>query len=60
MNSKGMYVNPVVAGNYADPSVIRVGEDYYMTHTSYKAIPGLIIWHSRDLVHWAPISGCAL
>ncbi|WP_284641067.1 family 43 glycosylhydrolase [Paenibacillus silviterrae] len=56
MNGKGMYVNPVVAGNYADPSVIRVGEDYYMTHTSYKAIPGLIIWHSRDLVHWAPIS----
>jgi xylan 1,4-beta-xylosidase len=55
-NGSGTFSNPVIAGNYADPSVIRVGEDYYMTHTSYKAIPGLIIWHSRDLVHWEPIS----
>ncbi|MEF3304448.1 family 43 glycosylhydrolase [Paenibacillus sp. GYB003] len=43
-------------GNYADPSIIRVGADYYMTHTSYKHVPGLIVWHSRDLLRWTPIS----
>lgn len=47
---------PVIGGNYADPSVIRVGGDYYMTHSSYKLVPGLIIWHSRDLQHWRPVS----
>ncbi|OMF74217.1 family 43 glycosylhydrolase [Paenibacillus glucanolyticus] len=50
---------PVIAGNYADPSVIRVGEDYYMTHSSYKLTPGLIIWHSRDLLNWSRV-GAAL
>lgn len=47
---------PIIPGNYADPSVIRVGGDYYMTHTSYKSLPGLIIWHSTDLVSWKPVS----
>lgn len=46
----------IVPGNYADPSVIRVGCDYYMTHTSYRFIPGLIIWHSRDLYNWRPVT----
>ncbi|WP_426450219.1 family 43 glycosylhydrolase [Paenibacillus sp. S-38] len=55
----GMYLNPVLRGNYADPSIVRVGTDYYMTHTSYHALPGLIIWHSKDLIHWNPI-GAAL
>ncbi|XEC93573.1 family 43 glycosylhydrolase [Paenibacillus tarimensis] len=48
--------NPLIGGNYADPSVIRVGGDFYMTHTSYHYLPGLIIWHSRDLTHWSPVS----
>lgn len=47
---------PLIPGNYADPSIIRVGGDYYMTHTSYKALPGLIIWHSSDLLNWVPVS----
>jgi xylan 1,4-beta-xylosidase len=47
---------PVIPGNYADPSIIRVGRDYYMTHTSYQSLPGLIIWHSQDLVSWEPVS----
>ncbi|WP_233532150.1 family 43 glycosylhydrolase [Paenibacillus alkalitolerans] len=47
---------PVIGGNYADPSVIRVGADYYMTHSSYKLTPGLIIWHSCDLLQWKPVS----
>ncbi|WP_211184584.1 family 43 glycosylhydrolase [Paenibacillus lemnae] len=50
---------PVIPGNYADPSVVVVGEDYYMTHSSYKLTPGLIIWHSRDLRNWKRI-GAAL
>ncbi|WP_100406463.1 family 43 glycosylhydrolase [Bacillus solitudinis] len=55
----GTFLNPILGGNYADPSIIRVGEDYYMVHTSYQYVPGLIIWHSRDLVNWEPI-GTAL
>lgn len=50
---------PIMAGNYADPSIIRVGEDYYMTHSSYKLTPGLVIWHSRDLLNWSRV-GAAL
>uniref|UniRef100_UPI00403F6AB4 family 43 glycosylhydrolase n=1 Tax=Paenibacillus sp. FSL W8-0187 TaxID=2921710 RepID=UPI00403F6AB4 len=50
---------PIIAGNYADPSIIRVGEDYYMTHSSYKLTPGLVIWHSRDLLTWSRV-GAAL
>jgi xylan 1,4-beta-xylosidase len=53
----GTYVNPILRGNYADPSVIRVGTDYYMVNTSCKYVPGLIVWHSRDLVNWRPICG---
>ncbi|VTR42960.1 beta-1,4-xylosidase [Actinobacillus pleuropneumoniae] len=50
---------PIMAGNYADPSIIRIGEDYYMTHSSYKLTPGLVIWHSRDLLNWSRV-GAAL
>lgn len=46
---------PIIGGNYADPSVIRVGEDYYMTHSSYNLTPGLMIWHSRDLLQWTRV-----
>ncbi len=46
----GTFRNPVLAGHYHDPSVVRVGADYYLTHC-----PDLIIWHSRDLVNWRPI-----
>ena len=49
------FKNPVVAGDYADPSIVRVGDDYYMTHSSMKWAPGLLIWHSKDLVHWEPV-----
>jgi beta-xylosidase len=51
----GTYLNPVLRGNYADPSIIRVGEDYYMVNTSYQYVPGLIVWHSLDLVNWEPV-----
>ena len=46
------YNNPVIAGDYPDPSVIRVGQDYYATATSSEWSPEFQILHSRDLVNW--------
>ena len=51
-----MFQNPLFAGDYADPTILRVGEDFYATHTSYQYAPGLVIWHSRDLVNWTHIA----
>jgi xylan 1,4-beta-xylosidase len=51
-----MFTNPLFAGDYADPTILRVDEDFYMTHTSYSYAPGLVVWHSRDMVNWTPIS----
>jgi xylan 1,4-beta-xylosidase len=50
----GTYLNPILGGDYPDPSVLRCGGDYYMTHSSFNYSPGLIVWHSRDLVNWEP------
>ncbi len=55
----GTYVNPVIPGDHPDAGAIRVGNDYYLTHTTDHYTPGLLIWHSRDLVHWTPV-GAAL
>ena len=46
------YTNPVIAGDFPDPSVIRVGEDYYATTTTGGWSPHFPILHSRDLVNW--------
>lgn len=46
------YQNPVLGGDYPDPSVLREGNDFYMTHSSFNYYPGLLIWHSTDLIHW--------
>jgi beta-xylosidase len=48
----GTYVNPVLYADYSDPDVVRVGPDYYMTASSFNAVPGLPILHSRDMVNW--------
>ncbi|MDV7138192.1 glycoside hydrolase 43 family protein [Maribacter sp. TH_r10] len=48
----GTYVNPILHADYSDPDVVRVGEDYYMTASSFNCIPGLPILHSKDLVNW--------
>ena len=53
------YNNPVLHLDYSDPDVCRVGEDYYMTASSFNCFPGLPVLHSRDLVHWELI-GSAL
>ena len=50
------FTNPLLAGDYPDPSVMRDGDDYYMTHSSFEYQPGLTVLHSRDLIHWEPIS----
>lgn len=34
--------------------MLKVGADYYMVHSAFDSIPGLLLWHSRDLVNWAP------
>ena len=47
------YRNPILPLDLSDPDVIRVGEDYYMTVSSFHEVPGLPILHSRDLVHWS-------
>ena len=46
----------VFPGDYPDPSIVRDGEDFYMTHSSFTYYPGLLVWHSRDLQNWEPIS----
>lgn len=49
------YRNPIVRGIHPDPSVVRVGEDYYMVHSSFLYFPAIPISHSKDLVHWEVI-----
>jgi beta-xylosidase len=52
----GTFLNPIVAGDHADPSILKDGDDYYMTFSSFDAYPGVVIWHSRDLVNWQPLT----
>jgi beta-xylosidase len=51
----GTYKNPVLYADYSDPDACRVGDDYYMTASSFNCIPGLPILHSKDLVNWTII-----
>ena len=51
-NGDGTYTNPVLNADYSDPDLCAVGEDYYLTASSFAHIPGLPILHSRDLVNW--------
>ena len=49
------YRNPVVRGFRPDPSIVRVGNDYYMVNSSFAMMPALPVSHSRDLIHWETI-----
>jgi len=51
-NGDGTYKNPILHADYSDPDAIRVGDDYYMTSSSFEDVPGLPILHSKDLVNW--------
>lgn len=52
----GTFLNPLMAGDHPDPSIMRDGKDYYMTFSTFDSYPGLIVWHSRDLLNWQPIT----
>lgn len=54
-NGDDTYKNPVLYADYSDPDIVRLGDDYYMTASSFSCIPGLPILHSRDLVNWTII-----
>ena len=58
-NGDGTYKNPILYADYSDPDVVRVGDDYFMTASSFDAVPGLPVLHSKDLVNWT-IVGHAL
>ena len=51
-NGDGTYTNPIIHADYSDPDVVRVGNDYYMTASSFNCSPGLPVLHSKDLVNW--------
>ena len=51
----GHYRNPILAGYYPDPSICRVGDDYYLINSSFAHFPGIPVHHSRDLVNWEEI-----
>ena len=46
------YTNPILAGFYPDPSICRVGDDYYLVNSTFAYFPGIPVFHSRDLVNW--------
>ena len=52
------FINPVLSGSYPDPSLCRVGNDYYLVTSSFQYFPGVPIFHSQDLVHWKQIGHC--
>ena len=51
-NGDGTFTNPLLWGDWPDPDVIRVGDDFYMVSTSMHYVPGCPILHSKDLVNW--------
>lgn len=52
------YTNPVIPGFNPDPSVCRVGEDYYLVTSTFQYFPGVPVYHSKDLIHWEQIGNC--
>lgn len=55
----GYFLNPIVSGDHPDPTILKDGNVYYMTFSSFYSYPGLVIWKSTDLVNWHPV-GAAL
>ncbi len=52
----GTYKNPIIHADYSDPDVIRIGNDFYLTASSFNCVPALPILHSQDLVNWEIIN----
>ena len=57
-NGNGTFTNPPLFADYPDPSIIRVGNDFYFASTTFVNVPGCVILHSQDLVNWEIISHC--
>ncbi len=55
-NGDGAFKNPIIFADYSDPDVVRVGDDFYLTASSFNVAPGLPILHSKDLVNWKIIA----
>ena len=52
------YKNPIIPGFHPDPSVCRVGNDYYLVNSTFEYFPGVPLFHSKDLVNWTQIGHC--
>lgn len=52
------YKNPVIRGFNPDPSICRVGDDFYLVTSSFEYFPGLPIYHSKDLINWTQLGYC--
>ena len=50
------FLNPIFPGDYPDTSILVDGEDSYVVHSSFEYYPGLLIWHSKDLINWKPVA----
>lgn len=55
MNTTPMIHNPILPGFNPDPSIYRVGEDYFIATSTFEWFPGVALYHSKDLIHWRPI-----
>ena len=55
-NADAVYRNPILGGDHPDASPIRVGNEFFLTHSSFDYAPGLLIWRSHDLVNWRPVA----
>src|ERR1035438_2404905 len=51
-----VYRNPIMGGDHPDASPIRVGGEFYLTHSSFDYAPGLLFWHCLDLINWRPVA----
>ncbi|NHK29654.1 family 43 glycosylhydrolase [Parvularcula flava] len=52
----GMFLNPIVSGDHPDPTILKDGDVYYMSFSSFDSVPGIVIWKSTDLVNWTPVT----
>ncbi len=48
-------MNPVLSGDRPDPNILKDGKDYWATFSSFDYYPGVVVWHSHDLVNWTPV-----
>lgn len=58
LSSQSGYNNPIIRGFNPDPSICRVGDDFYLVTSSFEYFPGLPIYHSKDLINWRQIGHC--